>query len=235
MKQIITLLIGIISCLLITSCENDIQGLYSGEHAIYFSEYNSTADSVTYSFIGKNREQDTVFLNVRLLGNMLTTPAKVVLRVVPEKTTAISGSHFEAIKPSYQFGLNTFDYKLPIILKKHADLNSGAFVLALEIVESEDLLVAFKEKSSVRIRFSNIFMKPSIWDATLAPVFGIYSKTKHAICMDIMGRPFPETLVAFNVERNLWRNFGWQCNAYFKDNIVMDNDLVPPARILPWF
>jgi hypothetical protein len=235
MKKIFKLITVIMCCLSVYSCENDIKGLYTGDPAVYFSEYNSVADSTTYSFIGKNREMDTVFLNIRLLGNMLTNPAKVVVRVVPQKTTAKSGDHYEPLKPFYEFNTNSFNYKLPVILKKHSDLNSAAYMLALEIVESDDLLIAFKERSTVRIKFSNIFMKPTIWDATLAPVFGVYSKTKHAICMDIMGEPFPETLTQFNVRRNEWRNYGWKCNAYFKDNIIMDNDLVPPARILPWF
>lgn len=227
--------IAILSSLVVFSCENESGGVFTGSPAIYFSDFSDKTDSVTYSFIGKNKEFDTVFLNVRLLGYKLESPKKLRVRIVEEKTTAVAGQHYEALHQEYDFIPNTFDYKLPVVLKKHSDLNNSTFVLAVQLVESDDFKIAFADKANARIKFSNIIMKPGIWDATLAPVFGVYSKTKHQICMDIMGRPFPETLLEFNLERNAWRNFGWICNAYFKDNIVMDNDLVPPARILPWF
>jgi hypothetical protein len=227
--------ITILTCLVTLSCENESGGVYTGTPAIYFSDFSEKADSVTYSFIGKNKDIDTVFLNIKLLGYKQEVPKKVKIRIITDKTTAIAGEHYEALQEEYDFSPNSFDYNLPVVLKKHQDLDNSAYILALELLESEDFKIAFADKAKVRILFSNIIMKPAIWDATLASVFGVYSKTKHKICMDIMGRPFPETTQEFNLERNVWRNFGWICNAYFKDNIVMDNDLVPPARILPWF
>lgn len=227
--------IAIIFCLCALSCENEPAGIYTGVPAIYFSDFSEVADSITYSFIGKNKDIDTVFINIRLLGYKLETPKKIKIKIINEKTTAIADKHYKALQQEYDFPENTFDYKLPVVLIKHSDLDNSAYVLALELVESYDFKIAFADKAKVRIFFSNIIMKPPIWDEILAPVFGVYSKTKHKICMDIMGRPFPETLNEFNLEKNVWRNFGWICNSYFKDNIIMDNDLVPPARILPWF
>lgn len=234
MKQLF-IIISVIASVLLASCENDPQELFSGDEAIYFTNFTETADSITYSFIGKNREMDTVYLEVKLLGNMLETPKNFEVNVISEQTTAIEGDHYEALLPSYEFSTNSFEYQLPIILKRHSDLDNGAYVLAIELVENNDFEIAYSNMAKARIMFSNIIMKPSIWDATLAPLFGVYSKTKHAICMDIMGRPFPETDMEYNIDRNTWRNYGWECNAYFENNIVMDNDLVPPARILPWF
>ncbi|MCK9305168.1 MAG: DUF4843 domain-containing protein [Bacteroidales bacterium] len=234
MKKIVFILTAIVSIVTL-SCENESSKLYNGEPAIYFSNLYGEKDSVTYSFIGKNKELDTVFLNVKLLGYVQDTPKKIKVRLIPEMTTAVAEVHYTSLQQEYEFPSNTYEYQLPVIINKHPDLNDNLLIIALELIENDDFKIAFPNRVRARVMFSNIIMKPAIWDAILAPVFGVYSRTKHEICMDLTGRPFPETTQDFNIERNVWRNFGWLCNSYFADNIVMDNDLVPPVRILPWF
>lgn len=235
MKKTIYIIFIALASLFLGSCENELDGIYHGEQAVYFPTFTENADSITFSFLGNPRQADTAFLDVKLLGHAQPNTQRMKLRVVPEKTTAVAGQHYQALPEFFDFPANTFDFQLPIVLLKHPDLDEGALVLAVEIIESDELLVAYKHRANARIVFSNVAMKPDIWDATLAPWFGEYSRIKHLVCMEIMGRPFPQTAVEFNLERNMWRNFGWICSNYFRDNIVMDTDVNPPTRILPWF
>ncbi len=219
----------------IWACENDPAGFYEGRQAVYFPAFSVNADSTVFSFLGSAKDVDTVFIDVKLLGYARPETQTMAVRVNPDLTTAVDGVHFESIRPYYEFPPNTYDYQLPIVLKNHPDLDETTVTLAIEIIESEDLEVAFMDHSRARIVFSNIVMKPAIWDQYLAPWFGAYSRIKHIVCMEIMGQAFPQTVQAFNAERNMWRNFGWICNNHFRDHIVMDTDVVPPVRILPWF
>lgn len=228
-KSISILLLVIIFGML--SCENELDGLYKGEQGVYFM----APDSITYTFLGNPRQQDTAFFSVRLLGFSQPHAQKLKIRVVPEKTTAVVGVHYQQFPDEYEFPPNTFDYQLPIVLIKHPDLDEGSFTLAIELIKSDDLMIPYANRSKAQVVFSNIAMQPSIWNGTLAPWFGEYSRIKHIVCMEIMGRPFPQTVLEFNLERNLWRNWGWICSNYFRDNIVMNTDVDPPQRILPWF
>ncbi len=228
------LLIGML-IIFLAGCENDPEGYYEGSQSVYFPDFSSNADSTTYSFLGSVHEFDTVFLHAKLMGYTKPHVQKMQIRVVEEKTTATEGKHFKQLADHYDFPPNSFDYALPIVLINHPDLDHSMLSLTIEIIESDDLTVAFENHASARIVFSNIVMKPAIWDQFLAPWFGAYSRVKHVVCMEIMGRPFPQTSFEFNLERNVWRNFGWLCNNYFRDNIVMDTDVNPPVRILPWF
>ncbi len=221
--------------LMFHACENELDGVYSGRQAVYFPDFTETADSITYSFLGKPGETGSALLRVRLLGHAQPHAQQVALRVVQEKTTAVEGQHYEALPAFYEFPANAFEYDIPIVLLRHPDLDEGTKTLALELVDSEDLTVAFADKAQARIVFSNVVMKPDIWDNVLAPWFGDYSRIKHIVCMEIMGRPFPQTAEEFNLDRNMWRNWGWTTSNYFRDNIVMNTDVDPPTRILPWF
>jgi hypothetical protein len=235
MKNKTFILLIILLAISIWACENEPAGFYEGKQSVYFPAFTINADSTVFSFLGSVRDVDTVFLDVKLLGYASPEVQRMAIRVIPEKTTAVEGVHFESIRQFYEFPPNRYDYKLPIVLKNHPDLDEATLALAIEIIDSEDLEVAFEDKSTARIVFSNIVMKPTIWDQYLAPWFGAYSRIKHIVCMEIMGQAFPQTVQEFNAERNMWRNFGWICNNHFRDNIVMDTDVTPPVRILPWF
>jgi hypothetical protein len=235
MKKTIYIIFITAATMLLGSCENELDGIYHGDQAVYFPNFTATADSISFSFLGNPNEMDTVFLAVKLLGHARPTAQKMALKVVPEKTTAVAGVHYQALPAFYEFPPNTFDFMLPIILIKHPDLDEGNKVLAVEIVDGDDLKLAYTNRANARVVFSNIAMKPAIWDATLAPWFGEYSRIKHIVCMELIGRPFPQTALEFNLERNFWRNWGWTCSNYFRDNIIMNTDVDPPTRILPWF
>lgn len=235
MKKYAFIITSFCLALMFYACENELEGVYSGQQAVYFPHFTETADSITFSFLGMPGETGTAFLTVRLLGHAQPHPQQVALRVVQEKTTAVEGQHFQALPASFEFPANEHEYDIPIVLLRHPDLDEGAKTLALELVDTEELVVAFPDKASARVVFSNVVMKPDIWDNVLAPWFGEYSRIKHIVCMEIMGRPFPQTAVEFNLDRNMWRNWGWICSNYFRDNIVMNTDVDPPTRILPWF
>lgn len=220
--------------LLLSACQNDQKDFYTGAPAAYFSDFTAPADSLVYSFLGKPAQEAAVTLNVRLLGNELDAPRQLRLRVVPEKTTAQAGKHYQALPETFDLTPGAYNFELPVTLYKHSDLDQHSLTLTVEIVDDARMRLAFRDNARVRIVFSNIIMKPQIWDAVLAPVFGAYSKAKHAVCMDLMERPFPETKQEFDMERNQWRSLGWKCNEYFKENVVMDNEQDPPMRILPW-
>jgi hypothetical protein len=235
MKKIHYAIGFVFALLFFWACENELDGIYSGDQAVYFPYFTESSDSITYSFLGNPRDKDTIFLPLRLQGYVMDVPQRLQLRIVDAKSTAREGVHFEPLAAYYQFPANAFEYHLPIVLIKHPDLNHGPQVLALELAGTEELLVADLSRASVRIVFSNIAMKPDIWETILAPWFGDYSRIKHLVCMEIMGMPFPQSAVEFNLNRNMWRNWGMITSNHFRDNVVMNTDVDPPSRILPWF
>src|SRR5690554_4208821 len=146
---------GLFFCFFLISCEEEIQGLYSGEQGVYFSDFRTDLDqdSVSFSFLGKTAPVDTVWLRVRLLGKSHSSPQQVRLAVNEASTTAVSNTHYEPLESAYEFPPHAYETLIPIVLIKHPDLDEQTKVLALSLLESDDLVITYPERASVRIVF----------------------------------------------------------------------------------
>lgn len=96
MKKIFYL--GILLGLLSACQENKMDG-FDSNGAVYFqtnpSDWNNLADSVLYSFAGKDVTEKTLNLQVNLMGEAVGYDRKFRLVVDQEKTTAKAGVHYE--------------------------------------------------------------------------------------------------------------------------------------------
>ncbi len=230
MKQIRSLIIiVIIACVAGISCTKNERMIYSELEKIYFSQYNSTMDSLNYSLIA-SPEVDTVKLSVKLLGNKLTESKKFKLSVIGSLTDAVEGTHYKTLEEFYEFPVGQFIYELPIIVyKTDESLNEKTVTLAVKLEDTGDLKTAYEDRIKVRIILSNMF-SPPVGDGyygnmtQFIKLFGEYSRVKHQKIIELAGHDFQADPL------NQYGN-----NPFYKENFHLYFDYsyyVPFARIL---
>ena len=183
----------IVGIFLLISCQENDRMVYGEKPAVYFSDYTEGADSLLYSFRIKASERDTIYVNVKLLGDLLESPAN--FRVVAlDNSTAIAGKHYVALPETFEFGANTSLMQFPIILTKPGEeLDASTVTLELALEATENLDLGYPDRVKMRLMITNQLIKPSYWDMPLSLYFGEYSEVKHQRCILIMGHDFPLT------------------------------------------
>jgi hypothetical protein len=211
---------------LLFSCKKNEMQQYNEKSAVYFSAF-SDKDSLIYSMVGKVKDFDTLFVQVKLLGNKSNIDRKVSVTLNKAYTTAIEGLHFEKLKESYVFRANSFVTSIPIVLyKTDPALASKRVKLGLTITNSEDLNVGYLDRINAHIQFTNELIKPANWDSYLISFYGAYSKVKHKKCIEVQGFDFN---VSVSVGKLM--SYGRVMCKYYTDNIVNDEN---GNRIMPW-
>lgn len=92
-------------CILSVACQENEMTDFENDGAVYF-QLNATywaevADSIVYSFAGKDVTECTVNLQVDLMGMAVDRDREVRLAIDPELTTAEEGLHYRALETSY--------------------------------------------------------------------------------------------------------------------------------------
>lgn len=199
-----TLTIAFISMLVFTSCkENEYEG-YNAEGSVYFqlntSNWNYVGDSISYSFAGKDGNEDIVKLRVNLLGNPASYDRTIRIHVINDKTTAKEGLHYSI--PSNEFTLKAGEMQLDIpvtVYNKDEQLSEEQVQLTIALEATETLSLKMPNRSTARILISNILKKPSYWDDMwLDFLFGPYDRDKHAFMIKLLGRDFPDSIDDFD-------------------------------------
>lgn len=225
-----------ISIFLITviGCQKNEISLYSEKPAVYFTNLTDQ-DSMVYSFAGKNLETDTVYIDLKLLGNKLSQEMQYKVQVNPSHTSAIESLHFKKLEDFYLFPSDVFDAKLPIILfNEDEELANRSFRISLDLLPTDDLDIGYPNRVSVHLVVTNQLIKPNYWDNLLFIYYGPYSKVKHEICIGLQGHDFAETLEAATqppYSFGYWMSQGRVAAKYFADNVVYDEN---NNQILPW-
>lgn len=227
------LYIGVIFITLIGCKRNEI-AIYGEDPAIYFSNLTDQ-DSVTYSFAGKNLETDTIYLDLKLLGNKLPKEMKYKVQVNPSNTTAKESLHFKKLEDFYFFPDNVFDAKLPIIIyNKDENLSLRSFRISLDIIPTDNILAGYPNRLTANVVITNQLIKPIYWDNLLFIYYGPYSKVKHEICIRLQGHDFVATLELAGqapYSFGYWMSQGRVAAKYFAENVVYDEN---NNQILPW-
>ena len=190
MRHLFFILIGI---LLLTSCQENDRMVYEEKPAVYFSDYIADADSLQYSFRIKAQDRDTIYIEVKLLGDLLENPASY--RVVAlDNSTAVVGKHYVALPESFEFKANTSVEEFPVIVTNPGvEMDTTTVTLELALEATEDLDLGYPDQVKMRLMITNQLIKPSYWDMPLSLYFGEYSQVKHQQCILIMGHDFPLT------------------------------------------
>ena len=178
---------------LLSSCSENERMTYSEKSGVYFPDYVEDADSLVYSFLISQSDEDVINIQVKLLGALLDTPGKYKI-VVSDKSTAVAGRHYEALPETFEFPAATPVTSFPIkVLKPGTELDDKIVTLELALEPTEDLDLGYLDRVNMRLMITNQIVKPSYWDMPLSLYFGEYSEVKHQRCILIMGHDFPLT------------------------------------------
>lgn len=223
----------------LAACHDNADYPFSGNDAVYFQlesndyYWSRTLDSLVYTFAGKGVNEDTLWVRVNLEGNT-TSEARLVNVIVDEnKTTAIAGLHYEALKEKYELpGDSVYMYVPVIIYNKDKELENKKVEIILTLQPSESLALGITERLSCRLIVSNTLTPPTYWEGTIRYSFGDYSRVKHERCIEVLKRDFPATSGEYYEEYTMWQVYGSYMSDYFKDHYpVLDETKTP---IEPW-
>ncbi|MDR6784320.1 hypothetical protein ABIE26_002291 [Pedobacter africanus] len=190
----------------ITSCSKDL--VYENNPGIYIDKEKmiSSRDSIAYSFAEKSdtRTLDTIYLPIKISGEVSNVDRNVPLVVNAAKTTATAGTHFQILESRVK--ANELTATAAIQLKRTADLKSKQLRIYLEIVPNADFpLVIAKTKTNntyngepmstynpgYLIKLTDQLLKPDTWDGSgswFKYYFGNYSAVKFKFIIEVTGR-----------------------------------------------
>lgn len=216
------------------SCKKNQIIKYQEKPAVYFYNFPD-GDSLVYSFIGKSVTTDTLYLDMKLLGDKLPSAKKYKVEVNEAITTARASVHYKILDDFYIFPAGVFETKLPIIIyNTDESLKTKSVDLAITIKSTEEINAGYPTKINASIVITNQLIKPSYWNGLLVIFYGEYSKVKHTTCIQLQGHDFPVTqALAMEPPYGIayWMSYGRVAAKYFTDNIVYDEN---GKRILPW-
>lgn len=160
------------ACILLFACKKDVKLTYDSPDNIYFKKDSTNVetnkpDTSVYSFAyNPSLVQDTVYMRVIVSGLRVNHDRKFAIKAIDSSTTAVSGVHYEALKPYYTMPKDSGKVWIPIILKNTDPvLATKSLRIGLLISGGEDfkteLPVATRTKIIV---FSNRLEKPIWWD-----------------------------------------------------------------------
>ncbi len=196
-----------------TSCEDNIDK-WSGEDRINFAT-NAVLDTVrNYSFVyqGEDIMRDTVWLEVRIQGQVSNFPRPVKLKAVKpydgiQATPDVHYVDFESdqisadLKAKYAVPAGQNTAKLPIVLIRDASLKTEKVQLRI-VFESNDCFGTLYTGNSTHrtIVFTDMLAKPAIWDGGPVGYFSEYGQAKHRFMIATAGQAFDDEWMAKNFE-----------------------------------
>lgn len=233
MKKIFYL--GILLGLLSACQENKMDG-FDSNGAVYFqtnpSDWNNLADSVLYSFAGKDVTEKTLNLQVNLMGEAVGYDRKFRLVVDQEKTTAKVGVHYRTLEDFYILPKDAYSVQIPVILLRgDALMEKEILQLTLKLEASDDLQPGLTQRIVTRILVTDMYMKPAYWERLW--MWGDYSVKKHSLLLELFEVDFPETVDEYYDDYYLWSARANMISQYVEENYpVLDENNQP---IEPWF
>ena len=233
MKKLIYL---IFSLFLIVGCQKNDPMQYEGEAAIYFrldKEWLKDVDSLTYSFVGKEVAEDTLWLRVDVQGYAANEPRTFGLQVNEAQTTAEADLHYGGLKQFYTMPAKAYYCRIPVIFyKKDPLLDDATFYLVLELTGTDELKPGITRRTRVKIGITNQLKKPDYWDEVIESEFGVYSRVKHENCIRELKTDFPPTAEEYADNRSRWTAYGKYMSMFFEENYPILNE--DKIAIEPW-
>ena len=222
--------------LLLTGCkENKYEG-FESEGSVYFQ---TNADNWTivnagtnYSFAGKAIEQDTVWMQVNLLGTPVDHDRQFII-ATNEQNTAVAGKHYEAFKDTYVMKAGEMTAKVPVVIYNSEDIKTQLIRLSFSLIPTNDLGIGLQGRTDYYIDITSFLNKPSYWDEPWDPYagtawegyyiicaadyWGPYSRVKHELCLEILGKDFPEDLMTL-LSDDYWYAANRYMSQYFAEH-----------------
>lgn len=218
--------------MILYSCNDDNQKLFSGTSGLHFALPTNNLDSVVYSFTTTSDNRIVVNLPVELEGYAGDADRPFGIRVNQEGTNAVAGKHYEALKENYLLGKEQYSINVPVTLLYSGDLDSLSVKLTLEIVTGNDFTEGIPYRQKTVLICSNQVPPVQFWDYYYEFHFGVYSKTKHRyILSELKLTALLDTEEVYSLNELEWKAYGIQMNNFFRDHIINDEY---GDRIEPW-
>lgn len=176
------------------SCKENKRLMYEGDSSICFDVSRTKIDTLAFPLL-TNEDGHNYNIPVMLIGNKLVTKRKYKVEIVQEGTTATEGLNYEIIN-EYTFPTGILKSNFPIKLyKSDSELSTTIKYLTLRIVSTDELNVAFENRSLVVLSLTTMLRVPEGTDyygdmTFFENMFGPYSKKKHEIIIEIVGHDF---------------------------------------------
>jgi hypothetical protein len=178
-------ILPLITLLLLSGCIKDEIETYSGDNYVYFAR--SGEDVLEYSFsFHPGREQDTIPLAVKLIGQIADRDRIIDIEVDPAKTTALPADYL--LPSNIVFKAGKASDTIPLVLFKTDKLLQTKLKLGLIIKEGADFKCGPVTNVTLDILFSDMLSKPEWWDESIVNNFlGIYSDAKYRYFIEATG------------------------------------------------
>ena len=163
---------------LLGGCEKAELVTFDHPANIYFYLENEARDSIVYTFAyDMTKAQDTVFIPVRLSGIRESHERQYRVAVEQDSSSAIPGTHYEILQPSYPLAPSSGMAFLPLVVYNTADLEEAAVSLILKLQPSVDFGIENPDLIRAKVVVSAQLEQPAWWSMWL----GAYSRTKHQL------------------------------------------------------
>lgn len=186
---------------LLASCKKDEISATSeaapGVYFIYDTDRPVNIDSVSYTFVEKASTvvTDTIWLPVRISGDIADHDRGINLVAVNEGTTAVKDKHYKFL--NYTMPKGSFTTRLGVVLLRDASLLNTSVALNLQLQPSSDFSTLMKDtlmgdgryysRNKIRIIFTDRLLKPDNWESYLIAFFGSYSNVKFRFITGVLG------------------------------------------------
>lgn len=174
-----------ISLILIAGCATDEIDKYNYTNYIYFE--HQSKDTLEYSFsFHPGKDQDTIPVVVKLIGDVSVNNRSILLTVDPAKSTALPTDY--SLPENIVLPAGKVKDTIPLILYKSERLKVSKYTIRIEIKDGEELKCGPLANSYIDIRFSDMLSRPAWWDNSIVSNFlGTYSDTKYRLFIEATG------------------------------------------------
>lgn len=175
------------------ACKKNEMLPYSATDNVYlhYLDQKGFQDTTTlsYSFAyNPTLVQDTIWVPIIVSGPRVSKNRQFVLRVVDSLTTAVAGTHYEALKSSYTLPADSGTFKIPIILKNIDNaLSTKSVILGFRTTTGGDFVADLPlYQRTKKVIFSNRLERPSWWGYWESQL-GAYGRIKHQLFLITSG------------------------------------------------
>ena len=168
-------------------CSNEEEKLFSDTATIYFDLSDSQLEGIVYSFAKTTATEHVVEVPVEIAGYASDHDRKFLVKVDPERSTAVEGKHYKALEAYYTLPPGEFATSVPVtVMSEDRLLDSVEVCLTLQLLPEGDFVNRRSDRQEAEIRISNILQKPAIWDQVYGrKYFGPYSRTKYKLILEV--------------------------------------------------
>lgn len=183
--------------LLFASCKKESIMTYQGTNDVYFrANYVNSVDTgiVSFGFALTSVKDSIVKIPIAVMGQV-SKEARSVKIIVADSSTAIAGTHYDAL-PDFKIGAGRTVDTLLLKVHRTPDLQQKGVTIVLALMDNNEFATNMKTKTTnsitgayfsfikYRINLNDIFEKPKYW---YEPYVGTFSRKKVYLMSQVLG------------------------------------------------